>query len=139
MDLQTFSTSRWVQWAAQPGMAEKVLSRIGPWLKKVGITKIIGLVDDLLAFLPCPEIALGYKTLVVAALLYLMSPLDLIPDFLPVLGWVDDIAVLTAVIPLLKQKLKEAQARCARQGRYCDSCSDWEEAARSEGSAAPQP
>ncbi len=27
------------------------------------------------------------------ALLYIICPIDLIPDFIPVVGWVDDVAV----------------------------------------------
>ena len=28
------------------------------------------------------------------AILYVISPLDLIPDFIPVIGWLDDLGVL---------------------------------------------
>jgi hypothetical protein len=28
------------------------------------------------------------------AILYILSPLDLIPDFIPVIGWLDDLGVL---------------------------------------------
>ncbi|MBI4573655.1 MAG: DnaJ domain-containing protein [candidate division NC10 bacterium] len=31
---------------------------------------------------------------ILAAILYLISPVDVLPDFLPVLGWLDDILVL---------------------------------------------
>ena len=30
----------------------------------------------------------------VLAMLYVISPLDLIPDFIPVIGWLDDLGVL---------------------------------------------
>ena len=29
----------------------------------------------------------------ILALLYILSPIDLIPDFIPVVGWADDLAV----------------------------------------------
>ena len=32
--------------------------------------------------------------IVVFAMLYVISPLDLIPDFIPVIGWLDDLGVL---------------------------------------------
>lgn len=35
-------------------------------------------------------------------LLYLASPIDLIPDFIPLAGWVDDLMVVTAVIRIAK-------------------------------------
>jgi uncharacterized membrane protein YkvA (DUF1232 family) len=31
--------------------------------------------------------------ILILALLYILSPIDLIPDFIPVAGWVDDVAV----------------------------------------------
>jgi uncharacterized membrane protein YkvA (DUF1232 family) len=31
--------------------------------------------------------------------MYIVSPIDLIPDTLPVLGWLDDVAVLAFAIP----------------------------------------
>ena len=31
--------------------------------------------------------------ILILALLYILSPIDLIPDFIPVVGWVDDLAV----------------------------------------------
>ncbi len=35
------------------------------------------------------------KAVLVVALLYLISPLDLIPDYFPLIGWLDDIGLLS--------------------------------------------
>jgi uncharacterized membrane protein YkvA (DUF1232 family) len=37
-----------------------------------------------------------WKRMIIAllAVLYVISPLDLIPDFIPVIGWLDDLGVL---------------------------------------------
>ena len=40
------------------------------------------------------------------ALVYLISPIDIIPDWIPVIGVLDDLAILTFAIPLL---VKEAE------------------------------
>ena len=44
--------------------------------------------------------------LIVAAALYFVNPLDLIPDFLPVIGYLDDAAVVGYVLRTLQQELE---------------------------------
>lgn len=41
-----------------------------------------------------------------AVLLYILSPLDVIPDWIPVIGMMDDLALVALAIPML---LKEAE------------------------------
>ena len=43
------------------------------------------------------------KALLVAALAYVLLPLDLVSDFIPVLGWLDDLAVVMLAITLFKR------------------------------------
>merc|ERR1719507_1462817 len=51
---------------------------------------------------PMPAEAL---TKIIASLLYLVTPVDLIPDCLPIVGLVDDAAVLKYVIGLLRDEI----------------------------------
>lgn len=44
---------------------------------------------------------------IVAAMLYLISPLDAIPDFIPVVGYVDDAAVIAWVLNSIAEELKD--------------------------------
>jgi uncharacterized membrane protein YkvA (DUF1232 family) len=44
---------------------------------------------------------------IVAAILYLISPLDVIPDFIPVVGYADDAAVIAWVLNSIAEELKE--------------------------------
>lgn len=46
------------------------------------------------------DIPLGTIVSIVAALLYVLSPVDLIPDFIPVIGYLDDVAVVLFVLGL---------------------------------------
>ena len=61
------------------------------------------------------------KMLGAAVLAYLVSPVDLIPDFIPVLGQLDDLILVPAgfyvvwrMIP--KEVWRDAQARVEREG-----------------------
>lgn len=42
-----------------------------------------------------PPSKFGAVVLMMMALLYLVSPLDFIPDIIPVLGWLDDIGIVS--------------------------------------------
>lgn len=42
---------------------------------------------------------------IVAALLYVLSPIDLIPDFLPVIGLIDDALVVAACLSMVESDL----------------------------------
>ena len=44
---------------------------------------------------------------IVAAILYLISPLDVIPDFIPVMGYADDAAVIAWVLNSIAEELKD--------------------------------
>ncbi len=44
--------------------------------------------------------------LIVAAVLYFLNPLDVIPDFIPVVGYLDDAAVLGYVLRTLHDELE---------------------------------
>ena len=52
---------------------------------------------------------------VVAALLYFISPLDVIPDFIPFIGFVDDAAVVAFVLKSLRTDLSDFQCWEAEQ------------------------
>ena len=58
------------------------------------------------AFL-APETPLHLKALMLLVPLYLLSPLDLIPDVVPVLGWLDDLIIVPLGILLVVKLIPE--------------------------------
>jgi uncharacterized membrane protein YkvA (DUF1232 family) len=56
------------------------------------------------------ETPLWLKGLMLVVPLYLVSPLDIIPDFIPFAGWLDDVVVIpllvTWIVGLLPQKVE---------------------------------
>ncbi len=54
---------------------------------------------------------------IVFTLLYVLSPIDLIPDFIPVIGLLDDAAVVSICLFLVLQDLREYEAWKMNQAR----------------------
>jgi uncharacterized membrane protein YkvA (DUF1232 family) len=49
-----------------------------------------------------PKTVWWRRVALVACVAYLVSPIDLIPDFIPVLGWADDALVVLLALWLIK-------------------------------------
>ncbi|RYE88492.1 MAG: DUF1232 domain-containing protein [Hyphomicrobiales bacterium] len=45
-----------------------------------------------------PETPMHLKVLMLLVPLYLLSPLDLVPDFIPVAGWLDDMLIVPMLV-----------------------------------------
>ena len=50
-----------------------------------------------------PETPLSVKALIIGGLIYMVSPLDLIPDVIPILGLTDDAGVLALIYTQFKR------------------------------------
>ena len=58
-----------------------------------------------------PRVPMAEKALFVGAIVYVISPIDLIPDVLPFIGQVDDIYVVTLVLMRLINRTNEDVVR----------------------------
>lgn len=88
----------------------------GFWPKVRKVATKIPFAPDLLSVWYCardPETPAAAKGLMMAALAYFVLPTDAIPDFLGVIGFTDDAAVLAAVIALVGKNLKPAHRQAA--------------------------
>jgi uncharacterized membrane protein YkvA (DUF1232 family) len=65
-----------------------------------------------------PGISRASLVLLAGALLYLIAPLDLVPDFVPVSGLLDDAAVIAAAMSRIQNELEQFRAwRSSGAGR----------------------
>ena len=74
------------------------------------MVKIWDKVQVLWRFIKDPEVAWGKKATAVGSLIYLVSPLDAVPDFIPAAGLLDDVAVILFVAQMLAESLKSYAA-----------------------------
>lgn len=58
-----------------------------------------------------PKTSVKSKAIAAGALIYFISPIDLIPDHIPVVGYLDDLAVLSVAVNSLTANEADAQER----------------------------
>ena len=77
--------------------------------RDVALGELIRLVPDLLrlvrSLIGDRSVPLGARVALVGLLAWLISPIDLIPEFIPVLGPVDDVVVAVLVLRYVRRKV----------------------------------
>jgi len=81
---------------------------------KAGI-KVVYLALLLYYMLVDETVELKSKLTIVAALGYFIFPFDLIPDFLPIIGFTDDLSVLMIATSIVKRNINETHRIKARK------------------------
>ena len=78
------------------------------WTKLEKVGKKISFARDILAlvrYMRDPLVSWHRKAIVVAGLIYFISPIDAIPDITPLIGYLDDLGVITALLKFLGHEL----------------------------------
>lgn len=98
---------------------EKLMSKLSRFAQRLGIS-VVYKVLLLFYVLKSPNVPLQEKALIIGALGYLILPVDLIPDAIPVLGYSDDLAAIAYVINQVRNYITmEVQQRAQ------EKLSDW--------------
>lgn len=78
------------------------------WSKVQRVGKKISFAKDIMAlysYMKDPYVSWHRKAIVVMGLVYFISPIDAIPDIAPLVGYLDDLGVVTALIKFLGSEL----------------------------------
>ena len=88
------------------------------WLVRprgVGLGELIAVVPDVIRLvrdlISDGAVALGPRIALVGLLVWLVSPIDLIPEFIPVLGPLDDVVVSVLVLRYVRRRLGDTELR----------------------------
>jgi uncharacterized membrane protein YkvA (DUF1232 family) len=87
------------------------------WASLKRVLRRVPFIDDLLAVYFCamdPATPARVKAVLLGALAYFVMPVDLIPDFVALLGYGDDAAVLYAAIRTVGPHIRDRHREAAR-------------------------
>lgn len=92
----------------------KVFDNEDKIMGKMGDKNLIGFIEDVKIFFlmlkdfftrKYTEVPVGTIMAIAGSLLYVLSPIDVIPDFIPVAGYLDDAGVIAACMNFVKYDL----------------------------------
>lgn len=94
----------------QDNASEQDVKKIGAKLFGMNRGEIAKIWDQVMAlwkFIQDPEAPWAGKAIAIGALLYLICPIDAIPDPIPVFGFLDDVAIIAMAVAKLANDLKK--------------------------------
>lgn len=92
---------------------KKLLERLD---EKLNTSKVTEMFENIPLFVSClksylkkeyTEIPLGSILAIISALIYWVSPIDIIPDAIPGIGYIDDAAVVVACVAMVSSDLED--------------------------------
>ncbi|GHT79907.1 hypothetical protein FACS1894130_10040 [Spirochaetia bacterium] len=95
-------------------------TRKKPALLSGPVGTIVTILGKLLSALDSQNTPAPMKALIIGAIGYIILPLDLVPDFIPVFGYLDDIATASGVVVMVETystfKLEDLDAELDSEG-----------------------
>jgi len=99
---------------------EKKLKKIPVAGKKLAVVPIMASLIKNYVKKEYTDIPIGSVIAIVSALVYFVSPIDLIPDSIPVLGFFDDAAVVAVCWKLVESDIEEYEKWRNENGKMLD-------------------
>ena len=110
----------------------------GFWSTLKRAARRIPFIEDVVAAYYCafdPKVPFKSRAIILGALAYFVLPFDAVPDVLLLIGFGDDVAVLTAAIATVRSNLTEEHYRKARKALDDSDITDEERASETSDRA----
>lgn len=98
---------RFLDAASRPDAGARLRERLPAKLRGLADNRLVALAKEAYGYATHPSIERRHKVMAAGALLYLIAPFDAVADWIPGLGYVDDAAVLTALVMSLREACKD--------------------------------
>lgn len=105
MKAAEFLKTRWGQMARTPEGEQKVRAEFKRWLNKTKDSPLARRAKQLWDHLNSGSVSKAEKVLIIAALLYLITPVDFVPDWIPVAGLLDDAGIAALVLDYVLRRV----------------------------------
>ncbi len=116
--IEKFQNSDWLEKAQNclktPEELKQLSDKLSGYMNKDGLKDVRNQLTQLLVYLK-QLLTKGYYdykdnmlVLIVAVIIYVVSPIDLMPDFLPAVGFIDDSALVAWLFQKLGDKLTQS-------------------------------
>jgi uncharacterized membrane protein YkvA (DUF1232 family) len=105
---------RYLAEAEHPEAQARLAARLPAKLRRIADSRLVSLAREAYGYATHPAVSRRTKLLGAGALLYLISPLDAVADWIPGLGYLDDAAVLTAFVVSVREGAKEIVSHAER-------------------------
>ena len=115
--IDKFRTGKWSQKAKQYMEHHDKIKELLKALSKITHKKGLKNVHEQLQFMYeyAYDICNGNYTnynltsliIIIAAIIYVVTPIDIFPDILPVVGWIDDVTVILYVCDIINDELEQ--------------------------------
>jgi uncharacterized membrane protein YkvA (DUF1232 family) len=98
---------KFIDEAANSGSEAKVREGFARKLARIAMDNpVVNLAREAYRYMADLRVPAHYKVMVIAALLYFLSPIDSVPDWIPGLGYVDDVLVLSTILALVRKVIQ---------------------------------
>lgn len=104
LNWSAFRSSDWVKNGHQSWARRKVFTEFSRWVAELRDSRLADKAGKLWQILLDGGLTRADVAAVIGALLYCISPFDLSPDIIPILGYVDDLLVVMSVLSYLGRK-----------------------------------